>query len=140
MAADIRYESLGSPTQSIHVQGNPGRNSAIHRFNPGGVMLTQSFHGIRVADDAKSTATTSTEIITSSSSFALGVEPTVLPKVGQDESADDTAPSDQHTTLYLFIAVVLLLFADQNLMGPNISAIAADFGLTDQVWSILYVS
>ena len=36
-------------------------------------------------------------------------------------------------TLALFTIVVVLLYADQNLMAPNLSAIAEDFGFSDEV-------
>lgn len=36
-------------------------------------------------------------------------------------------------TLALYTVVVVLLFSDQNLMAPNMSQIADEFGLTDEV-------
>lgn len=36
-------------------------------------------------------------------------------------------------TLTLFTAVVVLLFSDQTLMAPNLSAIADEFGFSDEV-------
>lgn len=36
-------------------------------------------------------------------------------------------------TLSLFTVVVVLPYSDQNLMAPNLSAIADEFGLSDQV-------
>lgn len=35
--------------------------------------------------------------------------------------------------LFLFAAVVILLFADQSLLAPNLSQIADDFNFTNQV-------
>lgn len=36
-------------------------------------------------------------------------------------------------SLFLFAAVVILLFADQSLLAPNLSQIADDFNFTNQV-------
>lgn len=41
--------------------------------------------------------------------------------------------SSRTFTLSLFTVVVVLLFSDQNLMAPNLSAIAAEFGFDDKV-------
>jgi MFS family permease len=41
-------------------------------------------------------------------------------------------PRPPHLTMILFSLTTILLFADQNLMGPNLSAIADEFGLSEQ--------
>lgn len=41
--------------------------------------------------------------------------------------------SSRSFTLTLFTVVVVLLFSDQNLMAPNLSAIAKEFNFSDEV-------
>lgn len=43
-----------------------------------------------------------------------------------------TAERQRFTAVFIFSAVAALLYADQNLMAPNLTAIARDFGMSDQ--------
>ena len=46
-------------------------------------------------------------------------------------SSSDSAASPSKLTLILFAASILFLFADQNLLAPNLTAVARDFGFDD---------
>jgi MFS family permease len=46
-------------------------------------------------------------------------------------SSIDSAASPSKLTLILFAASILFLFADQNLLAPNLTAVARDFGFDD---------
>lgn len=50
-------------------------------------------------------------------------------------ATEDSAENSPLLTKILCMLVVLLLFADQSLMAPNLSAIAAEFGFSDEVRS-----
>jgi MFS family permease len=45
-----------------------------------------------------------------------------------------STPSDpaRHWAVFLFSVTTILLYADQNLLGPNLSAVASEFGFSDE--------
>ncbi|VEU40537.1 unnamed protein product [Pseudo-nitzschia multistriata] len=53
------------------------------------------------------------------------------PPSSDDEGADRAEAGRRRWALALFSATTVLLFADQNLMSPNLTAIAEDFGLSN---------
>jgi hypothetical protein len=49
----------------------------------------------------------------------------------QDDRVQQSS-GERRRAVTLFSACTILLFADQNLMSPNLTAIAADFGFSDE--------
>ena len=48
------------------------------------------------------------------------------------DNINTNAPSSQRWATYLFSITTVLLFADQNLMSPNLTAIAEEFDFSDE--------